>query len=257
MRSLISPVVVFKLGILLSPISLWSGFNKLTGDYFPKRYLKKQGVLDVLSRGEANEIKIVHGDLARIHRLIRSRKPRVVLEFGVGFSTLVIAHALRQNKKGHLFTVDANQHWLENTRQKLGDLASLVTLHYSEAYACEHDFQLISRFRFLPNITPDFVYLDGPSTFDISGDVCGLKFDLKDNEYRQAVAADILTYESSLRVGAFILVDRRYTNVHFLKHNLKRKWKIHWDRVQHQVGFELMEITGRSFRRAHYAVKKK
>lgn len=107
MRSLFSPVTVFKLGILLSPMSLCSAFHKATRDFFPKRYLKKNGVLEVLSRGETTEIAIVHGDLARIHKLIRTRKPRVVLEFGVGFSTLVIAHALGQNEIGHLFTVDA------------------------------------------------------------------------------------------------------------------------------------------------------
>ena len=253
MRSLISPVVVFKLGILLSPISLWSGFNKLTGDYFPKRYLKKQGVLDVLSRGEANEIKIVHGDLARIHRLIRSRKPRVVLEFGVGFSTLVIAHALEKNGMGRLFTLDVSKKWLENTRKKLGKLASLVTMKQSDVIAVEHDGQLASRYKELPNITPDFIYLDGPSPLDISGNVRGLSFDLGDNEYRQLVAADIFLYESSLRVGAYILVDRRYVNAQFLRNNLRRKWAIHWDKIQHQVGFELREITGRSFERADHS----
>lgn len=248
MRSLFSPVTVFKLGILLSPMSLCSAFHKATRDFFPKRYLKKNGVLEVLSRGETTEIAIVHGDLARIHKLIRTRKPRVVLEFGVEFSTLVIAHALGQNEIGHLFTVDASKQWLDNTGKKLGKLASYVTLQQSDVVAAEYGGQLVSRYVKLPNVTPDFIYLDGPSPLDISGDVNGLSFNLGDSEYRYLVAADIILYESTLRVGAFVLADRRYMNIQFLRNNLKRKWKIHWDRVQHQVGFELREMTGRSFK---------
>ena len=248
MRSLLSPVTVFKLGILLSPVSLCSAFHKATGDFFPKRYLKKQGVMDVLSRGETSEITVVHADLARIHRLIRSRRPRVVLEFGVGFSTLVIAHALEQNDKGHLFTVDTSQHWLDNTRKKLGTLTSRVTLQQSDCIACEHGGQLASKYVQLPNISPDFIYLDGPSPREIAGEVRGLSFGINEKEYRHLVSADLLLYESSLLVGAFILVDRRYVNVQFLKNNLKRQWKIYWDRVQHQVGFELREMTGRSYK---------
>jgi hypothetical protein len=247
MRSLLSPVLVFKLGILASPKSLWSGFHKLARDYFPKRYLRTQGVLDLLKRGEANEIDIVHGDLARIHRLIRSRKPRVVLEFGVGFSTLVIAHALEKNGTGHLFTVDASKKWLNNTGKKLGKLAGHVTLQQSEVVAAEYDGQLVSHFLHLPNIAPNFVYLDGPAQSDIRGVVRGLGYNIGKGEYRNVVSAEILLYESTMRVGAFILTDRRYQNVQFLRNNLKRKWKIHWDRVQHQVGFELREITGRSY----------
>jgi Methyltransferase domain len=248
MHSLLSPVTFFKLGILLSPISLCSAFHKLTGDYFPKRYLEKQGVLDFLLRGETEEIAIVHADLARIHRLIKSRKPRVVLEFGVGFSTLVIAHALEQNDKGHLFTVDTSQRWLDNTRAKLGTFSARATLQQSNCMAHEHDGQLVSKYDKLPNISPDFFYLDGPSPREIIGEVRGLNFSINETEYRHLVAADILLYESSLLVGAFILVDRRYANVQFLRSNLKRRWKIHWDRVQHQVSFELREVTGRSFR---------
>ena len=229
-------------------MSLCSVFHKAFGDFFPKRYLEKQGVLDVLSQGETSEFEVIHADLAQIHRLIRSRKPRVVLEFGVGFSTLVIAHALKQNGKGHLFTVDTSQHWLDNTGKKLGALAGHVTLHQSDCVVSEHDGQLVSKYTNLPNISPDFVYLDGPWPWDIKGHVQGLNFGVDDKEYRHQISADILLYESSLRVGAFILTDRRYANVQFLKNNLKRRWKIHWDRVQHQVGFELREITGRSYK---------
>ena len=37
-------------------------------------------------------------DLVRIHKLVRSRKCFTVLEFGLGYSTLVIADALIHNK---------------------------------------------------------------------------------------------------------------------------------------------------------------
>ena len=121
--------------------------------------------------------------------------------------------------------------------------------HYitSDCIASEHVGQLASKYVQMPNISPNFIYLDGPSPREITGEVRGLSFGIDEKEYRHLVSADILLYESSLMVGAFVLTDRRYVNVQFLKNNLKRQWKIYWDRVQHQVGFELREMTGRSF----------
>ena len=221
-----------------------------TGYWFPKNYLWKNGVMILLQAGESNEFAPDYGDLYQMHKMIMKRKPRVVLEFGVGFSTITIAKALATLGRGHLYSVDTSEQWLENTRQKLGDLQQGVTLWHSKAEVCDHDGQLACRYTNLPDITPDFIYLDGPSPLEIQGNIRGLGFGEKEGAPRQTVAADILLYESTMLVGSYILTDRRYINVQFLINNLKRKWRIRWDRVQHQVGFELREITAGA-RRLH------
>ena len=89
-----------------------------------RRLLNSNGVLELLTPGDDSEISPFLPDLANLYQLIRDRKPRVVLELGIGFSTMVIAEALRQNLSkhkapGHLFTVDAQASWIENTQAKI------------------------------------------------------------------------------------------------------------------------------------------
>lgn len=209
------------------------------------RVLDKDGVAKLLKSGVPDEITIDWADLARLYKLIRQRKPLTVLEFGCGFSSLVILAALERNGEGHLHSVDASEHWLANTGAKLPSaLAARWTPLHSPVRALEINGQLCSRYERLPNVVPDFAYLDAPSNIDVTGGVAGLTFQVADGKYRNAVAANMLLYESTLRTGFFMLVDRRYENVHFLRHNLKRRYRVHWDRIQHQVGFELIERTG-------------
>ena len=47
-------------------------------------------------------------DLVRLHRLVISRKVTTILEFGVGYSTVVLAHALAENKQTHGAYVSEN-----------------------------------------------------------------------------------------------------------------------------------------------------
>ena len=49
--------------------------------------------------GNKDEVKPEFIDLKNIFELITSRKPKCVLEFGVGFSTICIALALKENEK--------------------------------------------------------------------------------------------------------------------------------------------------------------
>jgi len=100
-----------------------------------KEFLEKQGVL--LKKGDIKEHEFTCLKLANLYKLIQTRKPKVILEFGVGFSTIVLAAALKNNndrykQEGHLYTIDAQQHWLDNTENKLQpELRQYVTFHYS------------------------------------------------------------------------------------------------------------------------------
>jgi hypothetical protein len=192
-----------------------------------KEFLEKQGVLSLLKKGDKEEIGVSYLKLANLYNLIQTRKPKVILEFGVGFSTIVMAAALkdnhdRYNQRGHLYTIDAIQQWLNNTENKLSpELKQYVTFHYSPLKIYNLNNQLCSHYESLPNICPNFVFLDAPSPLDVIGNVNGLNF----NEWRPIVAADILLYESSAPLDFFIFVDGRWRNCNFLRNNFKGKFK--------------------------------
>ena len=66
-------------------------------EYLNAEGLFKEGILT--SQNEQNAIPPQYSDLARPHYLIRSRKVFSILEFGLGWSTLVMADALKNNKR--------------------------------------------------------------------------------------------------------------------------------------------------------------
>lgn len=67
-----------------------------------------------------------------LYRNIRTRKPKIAMEFGVGSTTSVIAEALRRNGEGHLITVDSNKQWLTATQEAMPkELRERVTFVHS------------------------------------------------------------------------------------------------------------------------------
>ena len=192
-----------------------------------KVFLEQEGVFSFIDKGDKQEFDPGYLKLANLYKLIKVRKPKVVLEFGVGFSTIVMAAALKNNhdmcnRGGHLYTVDAEKHWLNNTENKIpSELKTYVTFHYSPVKIINLNNQLCSCYESLPNICPNFVFSDGPDPLDVIGNVNGLNF----NDGRPVVAADILLYESSAPRDFFIFVDGRWRNCNFLKNNLEGKFK--------------------------------
>tara|TARA_B100001173_G_scaffold306915_1_gene314570 strand:- start:95 stop:889 length:795 start_codon:yes stop_codon:yes gene_type:complete len=249
---------------LLNPLSFFQLFfayiKKKFIVYYEKRaikFFKKKDIYKYFVSGEIVEIKPEFIDLKNIFQLITSRKPKCILEFGVGFSTICICLALRENEKngfsGELYTVDAEKSWLKNTEDKLPqELKKYVTFNYSTCSVSEVNNQLVSIYDNLPNISPNFIYLDGPSPESVSGNIRGLGFTKKVTEnksdevtkskkktwHRRIVASDILLYESSAPSDFFILFDRRYVNVNFLRNNLKHKYTLKKDLAFGIVTFE-------------------
>ena len=188
-------------------------------------------------------------DLKNIFELITSRKPKCVLEFGSGFSTICIALALKENEKngffGQLYSVDAEKSWLKNTEDKFPpELKKYVTFHYSSCSVSTFNDQLVSHFDNLPNISPDFIYLDGPHPESVRGKIRGLGFSEKNSNFkgdgiyrteegnrwnRRIVSSDTILYESSAPHDFFIRVDRQYCNSNFLINNLKHKYIVKKD----------------------------
>tara|TARA_Y100000031_G_C8136011_1_gene345265 strand:- start:71 stop:802 length:732 start_codon:yes stop_codon:yes gene_type:complete len=207
------------------------------------KLFEKEGVLSFLKAGDKQEFDCQYIKLANLYKLIQLRKPKIVLEFGVGFSTLAIAAALKNNyskykNSGHLYTVDAEERWIDNTKKKIPfELKDYVTFHYSPVKIEVVNNQLCSLYESLPNICPNFILLDGPSPKSVAENVRGLSF----NEGRPIVAADILLYESSAPLDFFIYVDGRWRNCNFLRNSLKGKYKHKKKIAQKYQTFEFIE----------------
>ncbi|MFM8955919.1 MAG: hypothetical protein ACKOJH_00460 [Actinomycetota bacterium] len=196
----------------------------------------------------------VWDDLSRLFALCRLRRVTTVLEFGCGFSSVVLAHALSLNSRDHggsvraelrrgnafeLHVVDDMQQYLGITKQRLSrELLQFVTFHHTTVAMTTFQDRIATQYEALPNICPDFIYLDGPSQDSAVGDVHGISTRHTD---RLPMACDILKMEHFLLPGTLILVDGRTANARFLKTNLQREWRYEHDVDGDVHYFEMIE----------------
>lgn len=195
-----------------------------------------------------------YGDLCRLHYLTLTRKPINVLEFGSGFSTLIFANAMeilsehfqhfaqkhfRADKLFHTFSIEEEQRFLDVTKQRLSlQQQEHVSLSRSSVELIQHDNRFATVYSKLPDISPDFIYLDGPSLFGTTSEINGFSMT---NQCRMPMSADILRVEFFLEPGTLILVDGRTANARFLRAYLKRDWAYMHDPIGDIHYFELQE----------------
>jgi len=190
-------------------------------------------------------------DLCRLHWLILMRKVTTILEFGVGKSTLIFNDAMKKNKKNYfvffkknlrrnnLFechSVDNQKKWINKVRNN--NLLDHIRFHFAELNTGIFNDRICTYYNPLPNICPDFIYLDGPDQSSSKGDVRGINTNHPD---RLPMSADILSIEHFLLPGTLIVVDGRTANARFLKTNLQRNWIYCHDEKNDQHFFELSE----------------
>ena len=229
------------------------GLDRLLNFGENKDYIK--GVFDAVSGKMEIPFPPEPNDLCRLHRLIRTRRCFTVLEFGLGYSTIVMADALQKNQADwiklpqnpeirnrfmfQLFSVDASKDWIEKTRNRFPrHLIDRVHFHFSEVEIGTYNGQLCHYYKNLPDIVPDFIYLDGPSAKDVKGSINGMSFQC---EERTVMSADLLLMESILLPGTFIIADGRTNNARFLERHFTRNYEVKWDRDGDVTSFELME----------------
>ena len=215
----------------------------------------KKGVFDAVSGQMGTPFPPEPNDLCRLHKLIRTRRCFTILEFGLGYSTIVMADALQKNEEDwinlpqkpeirnrfmfQLFSVDASKDWIDTARNRCPrHLVNRVHLHSSEVEIGTYNGQLCHYYKDLPDIVPDFIYLDGPSAKDVKGSINGMSFQC---EERTVMSADLLLMESTFLPGTFIIVDGRTNNARFLERHFTRHYEVKWDREGDVTTFELME----------------
>jgi hypothetical protein len=195
-------------------------------------------------------------DLARLHFLILHHRFLTSLEFGVGYSTIVFADAHRKNRmdyhqfngkkrklrNSHLFehtSVDTEANWLEHTAKLLPDDYSRgISFHHSDSSIGLWRDQICHYYDKMPDICPDFIYLDGPDPSAVKGSINGVTFNQQE---RTPMAGDLLRLEAILLPGTAILVDGRTNNARFLARNFSRNWSMNWDRDGDVTLFVLQE----------------
>ena len=191
-------------------------------------------------------------DLCRLHWIILKRKVFNALEFGSGYSTVFMSDAMlilknyfrdvkniRCEKKFHVYSMEESRHFLKLTKKRLTKkLSANVNLTHSKIDTINYQGKFASKYRNLPNISPDFIYLDGPSLYFTNKKFMNFSFK---NISRFPMSADILFIEYFLEPGTFVLVDGRTANARFLKNFLTQKWKYKHDIASDCHYLELIE----------------
>jgi len=211
-------------------------------------YLKLKKIDNLLSeyktclKGVGSIIEPDYIDLVRLHRYIIDKGINTVLEFGSGYSTIVILDALEFNWRENVgrsetrpwmgprfASVETSRTWADiliKFLQKKALNSDRVEILQTDAKIGMFNGQLCHFYKKLPNIVPDLIYLDGPNPRDVVGEINGMNFF---DGTRTVMAADLLIMEPTFLPGLRILIDGRVNNARFLERNLKRSYEVTWD----------------------------
>ena len=197
-------------------------------------------------------------DLYSLYKRVREEKVLAVLEFGSGWSTLILAKALDENKKnfGHLvdkkvrhpnpfeiLTVDASSAFLAIAQERVSRLKFdvILTPVVSNVSMSLVNGQVCSLFESIPPFTADFVYLDGPACDQVDGNIRGMNLKFGEGDYGLPMQADLICLEPYFWPGSTIVTDGRGANAYFLKNNFRRNWVHSYDKAVDQHVFRLDE----------------
>ena len=213
----------------------------------------EQILKDSWSKNQSTLIKPDITDLSRIHDIITTTKRTTILEFGVGYSSLVMADALMQNKHRYsdaikslrrhhpfeLYSVDNEKKYIQIAKNRIPNaLKSITHFHYSSVLMTTFNGRFATQYDSLPLINPDFIYLDGPAQFNVQNPINNFHTGHPD---LMPMMCDILKFEHFLIPGTIILVDGRGANARFLKTNFQRNWSYKYEYEYDQHIFILQE----------------
>lgn len=194
-----------------------------------ERQMRRKGQLGLFTARPATAFPPDFADLWMLYRLIRARRPASVLEFGSGCSTIIVAQALWENaqsgKSGRLYSVDAVQYWAEETRRSLPEhLRKVCELTFSPVIECDYRGTPVFRHASVPDVRPDFLYLDGPPL-------------TRDRN----VAVDALDLEPRFLPGFMMLCDGRFANARFLQQYFTRRYSVTPSYLYGNTAFTLLD----------------
>ena len=228
-------------------------------NFFIKIGLKELIKLSFLKRkGDSRTSKIPHPpnlqDLYQLYMFITLNKRTSVLEFGCGWSTLIMHLALKENEKKYkskifkrcknpfeLFVVNVQKKFINIAKKNINKFSKYnnhINWHKSEAQMTSYNGKFATEYKSLPPVNPDFIYLDAPNPFEVINKVNN--FTVKHHDM-MPMSCDILKFEHFLTPETIIVLDGRTSNARFLKENFQRKWVYKRDNKNDQNIFYLNE----------------
>lgn len=188
-------------------------------------------------------------DLYRLYQFVFLNKRITALEFGSGWSSIILSLALddlkkkykknvktlRRNNPFELFVLENEKKYLEISKKKLkkfnskNKIKTKINFNLSKVKMTKFNGYICTEYEKLPMCNPDFIYLDGPNPFNTDGKVNNISTKHKD---MMPMICDILKFEFFYTPGTIIVTDGRSANAIFLKLNFKRKW-LHKHDIKH------------------------
>jgi len=202
--------------------------------------------------------KPVLTDLYSLYSTARSTKSTSILEIGSGWSTLVLAQALLENREelGSNFkllnptrsafvlkSVDASEYFASVALKRLNEeQREIVDMVVTTPRMSLFEGRICHVFDLFPNFTADLIYLDGPDCDQVIGEIAGISVNMGGSlgGYNLPMAADILRIEFFLEPGCQIVVDGRGANAEFLRASFRREWEYEYKRDIDQHFFKLV-----------------
>jgi hypothetical protein len=207
----------------LSAIHLQKLFRrnmKLMRRWWAYRQLQRLGLIDCFRDYPPEAIKPKYHQLYALYKLVRKRKPAVLLELGGGYSTFAFAQACCDlAKAGHVVrfhSVDGSEYWQGVVKKHMPpELKQFVNFHRVDMHWFELDGESVSAFRSLPVEEANLVFVDGGGM------------------------ANALLLEKNAPSDYAILVDGRTDTVAFLRRRLHGDYMVKSGPEDHQTFFEL------------------
>jgi hypothetical protein len=238
--------------------------KKFIENFFIKKGLKSLIELSKKKKNTLNEMIVSEPyipelrDLYNLYQYVIINKRTTLLEFGSGWSTLILSLALRElrnkffnevnllrrNNKFELFVVENEKKYLNISKDRVKKFNKNLNIkdpikinyHFSDVEMTTYNNKFCTQYKKLPLCNPDFIYLDGPDQFIVKKNINGISTNHKD---MMPMICDILKFEYFYTPGTMIICDGRSANVKFLKDHFKRNWKYLNDKKNDQHIFLL------------------
>ncbi len=223
---------------------LWNIRGNAGRDQFRQRAregLLSEGYDKLFDQNENGVIPPNFADLWLLREAALSTKPSLILEYGSGYSTYVLAKTLKSIGRGKIISVEVGPEWAAITEARLTpDLRPFVEFVSPEPKIRmamspvpgnpDLWFKKKSKkprrlgiatitFPDLHDLTPDFVFVDGPDGSQVPG-YC----DSATDENLPPIVSDLLLYVR--KANPFICVDGRREQCAFLSANLPSDYKV-------------------------------
>lgn len=164
-------------------------------------------------------------DLENLIILIKSIKPKYILELGGGFSTIAICYALDYNNKkygikGKLISYDQSKYYLNLTKKIMPKrFNKYVLFKFSKLKLLKFKKQSVSIFAKIIFKNYNLIYED--------------RFDHK----KTRIGADIVFLEKKMKSNCSFVIDGHRYIVKFLKDNLNKKYYIKSSKLFFRTNF--------------------